>query len=331
MAGAVWAVGEVVDGAITRMSTEVATVARRLADAAGRDATGVVVAGDPTGPSTELAAYIPRVLAVAAAEAERRPAAAVTAAHVAALAREARPAWIVIGATPDGRDVAGALAVMLDIGVLANALDVAWDGAAGPVVEASVLGGRVLSRSAFTADRGIVLLTPNVIAAEPAPAAGVVEVAASGAVDVTAVAVVDHVAAPAEQVPIEEARVIVAGGRGVGSPEGFGIVAELAELLGGSVGATRAAVDAGWIDYAHQVGQTGKSVRPALYLALGISGAIQHRVGMQAAETIVAVNRDPDAPLAEYADLYAVGDLFEVGPAIVDEIRARRGQGRSDG
>ena len=125
--------------------------------------------------------------------------------------------------------------------------------------------------------------------------------------------------------PIEEARIIVAGGRGVASAAGFELVESLATELGGSVGATRAAVDAGWINYAHQIGQTGKVVKPSLYLALGISGAIQHKVGMQTAETIVAVNRDPDAPIAEFADLLVVGDLFQVVPALIAELRSRRG------
>ena len=117
----------------------------------------------------------------------------------------------------------------------------------------------------------------------------------------------------------------MAGGRGVAGEDGFKIVQELADALGGAVGATRAAVDAGWINYAHQIGQTGKIVKPQLYLALGISGAIQHKVGMQTAETIVAVNRDPDAPIAEFADLLVVGDLFEVAPAISAALRARTG------
>jgi electron transfer flavoprotein alpha subunit len=138
------------------------------------------------------------------------------------------------------------------------------------------------------------------------------------------VPVIERVAEAGAAAPIEEARIIVAGGRGVGGPDGFRLVEEIAAELGGAVGATRAAVDSGWIPYAQQIGQTGKIVKPQLYLALGVSGAIQHKVGMQTAETIVAVNRDPDAPIVEFADLMVVGDLFEVGPALVAALRARR-------
>jgi electron transfer flavoprotein alpha subunit len=124
---------------------------------------------------------------------------------------------------------------------------------------------------------------------------------------------------------LEEARIVVVGGRGVNGPDGFGIVEQLASQLGGVVGATRASVDAGWVAYARQIGQTGKVVKPALYLGLGVSGAMQHRVGMQGADAIVAVNRDPDAPIAEVADLFVIGDLFEVGPALLAELRSRSG------
>jgi electron transfer flavoprotein alpha subunit len=137
------------------------------------------------------------------------------------------------------------------------------------------------------------------------------------------VPIVDRVEEAAAALPIEEARIIVAGGRGVGGEEGFRLVQEIAEALGGAVGATRAAVDSGWIPYAQQIGQTGKIVKPQLYLALGISGAIQHKVGMQTAGTIIGINRDPDAPIAEFADLVVVGDLFEVGKALLEQLRAR--------
>ncbi len=209
--------------------------------------------------------------------------------------------------------------------MLGNATGASWsDG--GPAVEMSVFGGRLNTRSAFNGANGIVTVRPNVVTAEPAAGAGVVEpVEPIGELDLPLVKVVDRVAEAGAAAPIEEAKVIVAGGRGIGGEDGFTLVRELADALGGAVGATRAAVDSGWINYSQQIGQTGKIVKPQLYLALGISGAIQHKVGMQTAEAIVAINRDPDAPIAEFADLLVVGDLFEVIPALLTELRARSG------
>ncbi len=190
----------------------------------------------------------------------------------------------------------------------------------------SVFGGKLLTTSGFTSGRGIVTIRPNVATAAPAATP---ERSRHGRRPSTqalpAVRVVDRVNEENAAAPIEEARIIVAGGRGVGGPDGFGIVREIAEALGGAVGATRAAVDSGWIPYSQQIGQTGKIVKPELYLALGISGAIQHKVGMRTSGTIVAVNRDADAPIADFADLFVVGDLFEVGTALVERLRARTG------
>src|SRR6478735_2255601 len=196
----------------------------------------------------------------------------------------------------------------------------------GPAVEMNVFGGKLITTSGFTGGRGIVTVRPNVTTAAPAASPGRIEARnVEPARTLPAVRVVDRVSEANAAAPIEEARIIVAGGRGVGGPDGFGIVEQLAEALGGAVGATRAAVDSGWIPYSQQIGQTGKIVKPDLYLALGISGAIQHKVGMQTAGSIVAVNRDPDAPIAEFADLLVVGDLFEVGAALLEQLRARTG------
>jgi electron transfer flavoprotein alpha subunit len=326
MPGAIWVVAEVAsDGSLVRLSTEAATLARALGAASGRDVVGIVVAPDPAPAAETLAGYLPRVLAVAEPAIADHPSASLVAERVAVLVEREAPSYLVLGASPDGRDAAGVLSVLLGWGVLANATGATW-AEDGPLIEMSVFGGALLTRSAFTGDRGIVTLRLSSVTAETAASVGAVEPVAVDAPPVLPeVAVLARVEEAGAKASIEEARIVVAGGRGVGSPDGFAIVEQLADALGGAVGATRAAVDSGWIGYAHQIGQTGKTVKPQLYLALGISGAIQHKVGMQMAETIVAINRDPDAPLAEYADLYVIGDLFEIGPALLSELRARAG------
>jgi len=325
MAG-LWVLGEVTaDGTLARISTEVATLARTLAEASGQEVAGVVVAADPAAAAAELATYLPRVLAVSEPAAADRPWSMIAAERIAALLEPDTKEFMFTGAGPDGRDLAGALSATLGWGVLANALGATWADS-GPVVEMSVFGGKLTTTSRFTGPTGIVTVRPNVVTAEPAKKAGSVEtVEAAGDLRQPAVRVAERVVEAGTAAPIEEARVIVAGGRGVGGPDGFKLVEQIAEALGGAVGATRAAVDSGWIPYGQQIGQTGKIVKPQLYLALGISGAIQHKVGMQTAETIVAVNRDPDAPIADFADLVVIGDLFEVGPALLAELGARSG------
>ena len=332
--GGIWVVGELdAAGALTKLSGEAATAARALGEAGSLDVRGVIVAADPDRAAASLATFLPVVLAVRSPEALEQTAAAVIAARVAALVAAATepPSYVVVGATPDGRDLAGALSALLGVGVLVGATALAWGDAvegvpAGPRVEMQPFGGRIVTTSAFTGDRGIILLRSNMVVAEPLAAPGRVEAgAAVEGLDVAAVRVVERVVAESTGPSIDEARVIVSGGRGVGGPEGFAGLGELAALLGGAVGATRAAVDAGWVDYAIQIGQTGKTVKPAVYLAFGVSGAIQHKVGMQTAETIVAVNRDPDAPIGDFADLFVLADLAAVVPALAAALRARAG------
>jgi electron transfer flavoprotein alpha subunit len=250
--------------------------------------------------------------------------AAVAAERAAEVIDAEGPTLVLTGAGPDGRDVAGTLMALLDGGVLVNATAVTWDN--GEAVEMSVFGGKLVTMSRFVEGAGVRLVTvrPNVVTAEPAASTGTVEaVTATGELTLPSVKVVEQIEEASAAAPIEEARIIVAGGRGVGGPEGFDLVRQIAEQLGGAVGATRAAVDSGWIPYAQQIGQTGKIVKPRLYLALGISGAIQHKVGMQTAETVIAVNRDPDAPIADFADMLVIGDLFEVGKALLAALASR--------
>jgi electron transfer flavoprotein alpha subunit len=324
-AAPIWVHGELApDGSLAKISTEVATLARSLGEAAGAEVVGIVIAADPDDAATELAAFVPRVLAVTEPATADHAAGTIVGQRLAALIEREQPSHVLIGAGPEGRDVAGVVSALAGWGVLANAVGVTWDD--GPIVAMSVFGGKLTTTSRLTADHGIVTVRPNVISAAPAATPGTVEPATvDGTLDLPLVKIVDRVEAAGVAAPIEEARIIVAGGRGVGGPDGFKVVEDLADALGGAVGATRAAVDSGWIPYAQQIGQTGKIVKPALYLALGISGAIQHKVGMQTAGTIVAVNRDPDAPIAEFADVVVIGDLFEIAPALLTALRDRAG------
>ena len=321
----IWVHGELApDGSLAKISTEVATLARTLAEAGGREVVGVVVAADPTPAATELARYVPRVLAVTEPATADHAAGTIVGERLAALTEREQPGFLLAGAGPEGRDVAGVVSALTGWGVLVNAVGVTWDD--GPVVTMSVFGGKLTTTSRLTGDHGIVTVRPNAVSAEEAAAPGTIEpTTVDAALALPQVPIVDRVEAASAAAPIEEARIIVAGGRGVGGPDGFKVVEELAEALGGAVGATRAAVDSGWIPYSQQIGQTGKIVKPELYLALGISGAIQHKVGMRTSGAIVAVNRDPDAPIAEFADVVVIGDLFEFAPALLAALRARAG------
>jgi electron transfer flavoprotein alpha subunit len=323
--GTIWVVAETnADGTLAKSSAEVATLARTLADPAKASAAGIVVAANPKAAADELAGYVSRVVTIAEPAVDGNAWAQVAAQRVVSILASEAPAAVLTGAGPDGRDVAGTLAALLERPVLVNATAVSWDG--GPSVEMSAFGGKLVTTSTFADEEwGIVTVRPNVVTAEKAKTPGKVEsVKPDAKLELPTVKVVDKVEEAAAALPIEEARIIVAGGRGVGGEDGFKLVEEVAEALGGAVGATRAAVDSGWIPYAQQIGQTGKIVKPQLYLALGISGAIQHKVGMQTAGTIIAVNRDPDAPIAEFADLIVIGDLFEVGKALLAELKAHK-------
>jgi electron transfer flavoprotein alpha subunit len=323
--GGIWVHGEIApDGTLAKLSTEVATLARAIAEqTGGAEVTGIVVGADPSAAADELAKFVPNVLTVTEATTADHAAGMIVAQRLAALINAQKPDIVMTGAGAEGRDLAGALSALTGWGVLANATAVKGS-PDGPVATHSVFGGKLITESALADGNGIVTVRPNSITAEPAATPGTVEAATvDGALEQPAVPIVDRLEADTKAASIDDARIIVAGGRGVGGPDGFGLINDLASALGGAVGATRAAVDSGWIPYSQQIGQTGKIVKPQLYLAMGISGAIQHKVGMQTASTIIAVNRDPDAPIADFADMIVIGDLVEVGNALLAELRAR--------
>ena len=307
------------EGAVKKVTTELLTAARALGSPSA------VVVGAP-GTAAPLAGALAaagadKIYVAESADAENyliTPFVDV----LAGLVESASPAAVLLAATADGKEIAGRLAARIGSGILGDVIDVKSDGTAVH----SVFGGAYTVEAKVAADTPVITVRPGAI--EPAPTVGAgeqvsveVPAAAENAVRITGRQPAQKSARP----ELTEAAVVVAGGRGVGSADNFKVVEELADALGGAVGASRAAVDSGFYEGQFQVGQTGKTVAPRLYIALGISGAIQHRAGMQTSKTIVAVNKDEEAPIFEISDLGIVGDLFAVTPQLTEAVKARKG------
>jgi electron transfer flavoprotein alpha subunit len=240
---------------------------------------------------------------------------------VAAAAAKAQPSAIFVAGTAMGRDLAPRVAARLGVGAIADVVKLALDGDAF-TARRPIYSGKAFAEATTAGKRPqVISLRPNVFAAEESGGSAAVESLDGLGLAIRAV-VKELVKAAGGELDVAEADIIVSGGRGIKGPENFALIKSLADALGGAVGASRAVVDAGWIAHSHQVGQTGKVVSPSLYVACGISGAIQHLAGMSSSKIIVAINKDPDAPIFKIADYGIVGDLFEVIPPMVAAIKA---------
>lgn len=242
---------------------------------------------------------------------------------LAQLVGELSPAAVLVPSTSDGKEVAARLAVRVGGGLITDAVGVTPE----LVAEQPIFGGSVVVSSKVGTGTPVIAVRANSTAPVEAAGAGTVQTASVVASDADKAArIVEKVVEDKGGRPdLGDASVVVSGGRGLGAAENFAIVEKLADTLGAAVGASRAATDAGWYPHQNQVGQTGRTVSPQLYIAVGISGAIQHRAGMQTSKTIVAVNKDPEAPIFELADFGLVGDLFTVVPQLTEEITRRKG------
>jgi electron transfer flavoprotein alpha subunit len=307
------------DGAVKKVTLELLTLARSL----GTPAAVWLGAGASADALATLGEYGADKVYVADSADLDDYLVAPKAEVLARVVADSQAGAVLIPSSAEGKEIAGRLAIKTGSGVITDAVGVAADLTATQ----SVFGGSTVVKSKVSTGTPIITVRPNSVAPEAASASATrVDVSADVSAAAKSARVTGRtVARKGGRPELSEAAIVVSGGRGVGGAEGFGVVEALADTLGAAVGASRAATDAGWYPHQFQVGQTGKTVSPQLYIANGISGAIQHRAGMQTSKTIVVVNKDPEAPIFELADFGVVGDLFAVVPQLTDEISKRKG------
>jgi len=317
----IWVLAEVADGSPTSTTLELLTQARSM----GSTVAAVTWGPDAAAVAGQLGDYGATVVYDVGDLGQALPGAPVAGAMAALMESGDRPDVVLVPASYDGRDIAGRLSARIDSPVITNVVGLVVE---GDEVRSqhSLFGGAQVATARFTGPSPwIFVVRAKSFAAEAAGAA---------AAPVTAITVPDLGATNAAKVKarhveertgpkLDEADVVVSGGRGLGSAEHYAMIEELAKLLHGAAGASRAIVDAGWVPYSHQVGQTGKTVKPTLYIACGISGATQHLVGMKGSKNIIAINKDKDAPIFSVADLGVVGDVHKVVPKLIEALKAR--------
>lgn len=320
MANNILIIAEEREGTLRKVSYELITVANEMAKGLG-GAVEAFVMGNNVGACAESLAKtgVAKVyLADSPTLAHFAP--EVFAATLADAIRKAAPSVVLMPATGWGKELGGKVAAKLDWGVVTDCISFQVEGGT-LIFKRPVYAGKAMATIKAKVLPVIASIRPNIFPPAPAESpAAPIEKTAVAAITPRA-KVIEKVKKESVDVDLAEAKIVVSGGRGAKSPEGFGQIREIAKMLGAAVGASRAAVDAGWIDYSTQVGQTGKTVAPQLYIALGISGAIQHLAGMSSSKVIVAVNKDPDAPIFQAADYGIIADMFEVMPVLKEELK----------
>ena len=344
----IWALAELTNGRLANVSLQLASKAAELAGALGGQSAAVALGTNTQAAVQELGSCgVNTVYASEGAVYDQY----LTQPHVealAALVQQHQPRLILVGATNYGRDIAARLAARLGLGMVYNVADAAVEGGS-VVMTVPAFGGAQAVKEGFVGEGTFLLLARQnafptqrvggapAVEQVPAPAVPANGAKLSGPFGTEGATEAGHLGkAPdgheiwlpaASHAKLEESQIIVSGGRGLGGPQGFAQIEALADALGASVGASRAAVDAGWIPYAHQVGQTGKTVKPTVYIAVGISGAVQHKAGMGTASLVVAINKDKDAPIFGFCDLGVVGDLNVIVPQLTELVKQRKAGG----
>ncbi len=312
---------ETKDGKLKKVSREALSIGRKLAEKTGGDLAAVVVGSQAASLAADAGHYGAKKLYAVESAALDSYTTGQTTAAVKQAVDDFKPSVLLMGGTSNGRDLAPRLAARLGVGVASDVDQLDWtDGKLR--ARRSIYSGKVFGRVEISGTPAIATTRPNAFSAEVVAGGGAADVVKVSFTPVEVKSKLLETKTPeAGELTIAEADIIVSGGRGLKEAQNFSYIRDLAHAIGGAVGASRATVDAGWIDHQHQVGQTGRVVSPNVYIAAGISGAIQHLAGMSSSKHIIAINKDPEAPIFRVADLGVVGDLFTILPALTEEVK----------